>query len=374
MSDDAALIARQQQIRRSQALKGAMVYISALIPLMYINHLGLINLSTDGKIFGILAAVGTCAVFYLLIYYNVNLQFDEPSMTYPQVFAACAWSLLMAWNVGQEARLLPVVWLLLAFLFGVSTLKTRQYLTLSAFSLLGYLSLVVYEYLQSSGGRAYQIELMHWIILATGLMWMSLVGGYVSMLRHRLAERKRELAEMAYVDPLTRVYNRRYVMEILEREMARMRRDKSDALTVAIIDVDNFKEVNDKHGHIAGDKCLQHIARLLQDELRLTDTAGRFGGEEFIVALPDTDEAGAMVCMERFRHRVEMDDTWPNAACAPTVSVGLAQYESNTRLEMILREADTALYAAKEAGRNRVIRYSNVSKAVGKILPHPGNG
>ena len=372
MPDEASQVARQQRIRRKQALMGAMVYISALIPLAYINHLGMVDLSTDGKIFGVLAAIATCAVFYLLIRFNLNLHLDEPSMTYSQVMAASMWSLIIAWNVAQEARLLPVVWLLLAFLFGVYTLRTRQYLVLSAFVLLGYLALVGYEYLKSSGGRVFEIELMHWIILATGLLWMSLVGGYVSMLRQRLAERKHELAQMAYVDPLTRLYNRRYVMEVLEREVARARRGNAAALSVAIIDIDDFKKLNDSHGHISGDKFLRHIAELLREELRLTDTAGRYGGEEFVVAMPDTDEASAVVAIERFRRRVAIEEKWPVSGSRVTVSAGVAELQQDQKLEMLLREADAALYAAKEAGRNRLVRHSNIRRGSNKILPHPG--
>lgn len=372
MTDEAAQLARYQHIRRKQALMGAMVYISALIPLGYINHLGMVDLSTDGKIFGVLAAIATCAVFYLLIRFNLNLHLKDPSMTYSQVMAASLWSLIIAWNVDQEARLLPVVWLLLAFLFGVYTLRTRQYLMLSALVLVGYLSLVGYEYLRSNGGREFEIELMHWIILATGLVWMSLVGGYVSMLRQRLAERKRELAQMAYVDQLTRLYNRRYVMEVLDREIARVRRGNSEALSVAIIDIDNFKQLNDTYGHIPGDNYLRHLSDMLHEELRLTDTAGRYGGEEFVVLMPDTEEAGAVVCMERFRRRVEMENNWPIADCRLTVSVGVAQLQANQKLELLLREADAALYAAKEAGRNRLVRHSNLGRNGCKILPHPG--
>ncbi|MDX1454014.1 MAG: GGDEF domain-containing protein, partial [Gammaproteobacteria bacterium] len=319
--------------------------------LSYMNSLGLIDLTTSQKVIGVVLASLTCGGFYFLIATDLNLKFPEPSLTFPQVLAASTWSLLIAWNVEQEARMLPVVWLLLAFLFGVYTLRTRQYLLISGVTLLGYLALVYEIYQESNGGLAYEVELLHWLILATGLFWMSLVGGYVSMLRRRLAESKRELSEFAFLDPLTGVDNRRQVFRELERELSRIRRGNAKALCLAMVDLDHFKEINDKHGHLVGDGCLQRVAEKLSESLRLTDIVGRYGGEEFLAVMPDTGLAGAQIALERLRDGIANIDDLPQGAQV-TVSIGVAEYREGDTIEGLLQRCDEALYQAKSDGRN----------------------
>ncbi len=353
--NEQALIDKQQAIRRKQSLMAAFVYVSALVPLYIANELDLVRLSTGGKWLMVSAAAASCFGFYFLIRFNLNLRFREPSMTFQQVLAAGVWSLIIAWSVEQEARLLPVVWLLLAFLFGVYTLRTREYLILSVFILVGYLSLVANEYLQEPGSRAVQIEFMHWVILATGLGWMSLVGGYVSMLRRRLAERKAELSELAYIDPLTHVHNRRHVMETLEKEIARVRRGNSGALARARVDVDRFKDINDNYGHLVGDQCLREIAQGIKQELRIVDSIGRYGGEEFLLIFPDTPVAGAAICCERIRKRIESESAKSHPDYTLTISIGLAQLTEDDTLESLLDHSDKLLYEAKDSGRNCVM-------------------
>lgn len=350
--NEQALTEKQQRIRRKQTLMGAGVYLSAIIPLYFIYKLDMIRLSAFGMWVGLVAAVITSLIFYLLIRFDWNLRLREPGMTFQQVLAAGFWSLIIAWNVDQEARMLPVVWLLLAFLFGVYTLKTRQYLLMSALILLGYFTLVIDVHLDAPGGRAAEIEFMHWVTLATGLAWMSLVGGYVSMLRRRLAERKAELSELAYVDPLTHVHNRRHAMETLEKEIARVRRGNSGALSVALVDVDKFKHVNDEFGHLVGDQCLYEIAQGIKEELRIIDSVGRYGGEEFLLIFPDTPAVGAAICCERIRERIESESAESHPEYTLTISIGIAQLEAEDTLESLLDRADKLLYEAKESGRN----------------------
>lgn len=361
-------LARQQIIRRRQVLMATAVYLTALIPLAYIDRIGMLELSDDGRIFAVIAALLTNAVFYGLIRFDVNLHFREPSMTFAQVFAANVWSLIMALTLAQPARPLAMVWYLLAFLFGFYTLKRWQFVVLAAFALAGYALVVAREYLGGAGG-ALRIEMLHWLVLAAGLFWMSLVGSYVSALRQRLAAQRRELAEAAFIDPLTRVYNRRYMLDVLEREEARMRRSTVERLSVAMLDIDGFKSVNDRYGHLMGDRVLHRVADLLQDEMRDMDAVGRFGGEEFIVVMPDTTEAGAKACMERVRRRIASDDSpFRGVDVQVTVSIGVAEAERNESTLALIERADRALYAAKQAGRNRVVGASTLDARNLRVL------
>ncbi len=147
--------------------------------------------------------------------------------------------------------------------------------------------------------------------------------------------------------------------ELLAREFRRTGRSGAP-LCLALIDLDHFKAVNDRHGHLAGDLLLKRAAQALAAPLRATDAVGRFGGEEFLVVLPETDLAGAVAVAEKLRQTVadlavELDD---GTLLKVTVSIGLAAVDaeaewSPTALEL-LAEADRALYRAKGAGRNRV--------------------
>jgi diguanylate cyclase (GGDEF)-like protein len=123
-----------------------------------------------------------------------------------------------------------------------------------------------------------------------------------------------------------------------------------------LIDADNFKHINDEHGHVVGDHALVALARSARAALRAADVLGRLGGEEFAILLPDTDLSGALVVAERVRATVEAALV-PNGDGRPigvTISVGVAQMQADESLESLLKRADLALYAAKDHGRNRV--------------------
>jgi len=146
-------------------------------------------------------------------------------------------------------------------------------------------------------------------------------------------------------DPLTGVCNRRALEESLDQMFALYRRHEQ-AFSIVIIDIDNFKKINDTEGHLFGDRALQDVAKLLNDSARETDIVARFGGEEFVVVLPHTNLEGATIFGERFRTRVESDFLL-------RVSGGVATVRDGDTPQYILARADAALYGAKAAGRNR---------------------
>ncbi len=170
-----------------------------------------------------------------------------------------------------------------------------------------------------------------------------------------LEHKRAQLDVLATRDELTGVHNRRHFLVRADREWSRCRRyDMAAALLM--IDVDLFKRVNDLHGHLAGDLMLREIARAAGDTLRQPDMLGRFGGEEFIVFLPHADPLGALDAAERIRERVaQLSFEWKGQAIRATVSVGVAALDaSHDSLAALIQDADQALYAAKDAGRNCV--------------------
>ncbi|PBZ54968.1 hypothetical protein CJU54_00565 [Pseudomonas aeruginosa] len=163
-----------------------------------------------------------------------------------------------------------------------------------------------------------------------------------------------ELRLLAFRDPLTGALNRRAFAEHAEHELLRSRRQES-SLCLAIFDLDHFKQINDRYGHAVGDQVLQRFSRLCQERIRRTDLFARFGGEEFVLLMPDTGKNQAMVLLELLRtHWAEEQLDSPQGIFRSTVSIGLVPIEGVTPLEYGLERADAALYKAKSAGRNRV--------------------
>jgi two-component system cell cycle response regulator len=162
---------------------------------------------------------------------------------------------------------------------------------------------------------------------------------------------------LATVDALTGCMNRRAFTERLDRELDRVRR-YDVALSVMMIDLDRFKDINDSHGHIVGDSVLRQLGDLLRDEVRSVDLAARYGGEEFVIVLPETDLEGAVVFAERLRKRVEEKNFAETGdPLRITVSIGVATASvagEITEPESLIAQADEALYRAKHDGRNRV--------------------
>ncbi len=172
-----------------------------------------------------------------------------------------------------------------------------------------------------------------------------------------LIELNQRLQELSYTDPLTRLYNRRYLEEAAAKEWQRCLRKATD-ISVLMLDIDHFKQVNDRFGHDIGDHCLQEVAKRLHELLRPTDIAARYGGEEFCVILPETKSADAMHVAERIRLAIaSMSLRTEKGALTVTVSIGISSATPNNSmlLHKLFTEADAALYAAKSAGRNRVI-------------------
>ena len=166
---------------------------------------------------------------------------------------------------------------------------------------------------------------------------------------------KEELERLATFDSLTGLYNRRAILGKL-RELINIANRYKEDFSLITLDIDHFKKVNDRYGHLTGDEVLEEVATLIRRNIRDTDTVGRYGGEEFIIILPRTTLASAWVVAERLRtiiEQVEMKDSAGNVF-AITVSQGLAGWERGEDTSSLISRADEALYKAKEKGRNRV--------------------
>ena len=182
-------------------------------------------------------------------------------------------------------------------------------------------------------------------------------GRRIVELHGQLIVAREALREQAATDPLTRIANRRTILETLGKELERCRRSKT-ACAVVFVDLDHFKQVNDTHGHAAGDEVLRQAASTMRAILRPYDLVGRYGGEEFVVVLPGCDAAGARAAAERLRAAVAgaaigIGGVLVRVTCSLGIAVG--DSASGWDGDRLLSAADAALYRAKRAGRNRIM-------------------
>lgn len=182
---------------------------------------------------------------------------------------------------------------------------------------------------------------------------LRMIGTHADISARKMAEA--ELVRLATTDSLTGISSRRHFFEELESELSRVRRSGAPT-SLLMMDIDHFKNINDTHGHAAGDLVLRQFCELAGRQLRRSDRFGRLGGEEFALLLPDTDEAGAMQFAERFRRSVaDTPVQSPQGSIPYTVSIGVAIFRADdASIDSFMARADAALYRAKAGGRNRV--------------------
>lgn len=241
-----------------------------------------------------------------------------------------------------------------------------------------------------------------WLILVIGLGFTSLLTAYLELMSRRshelmvghrvlkqqinermdaeqkLREANQNLEEISRKDPLMGIANRRCFDEYFQKEWLRAIRDGT-SLSLLIGDVDFFKAYNDTYGHVAGDKCLQKVARILSDVVdRPGDLAARYGGEEIAFVLPSTSEVGAHKLAEKVRFSVAamaLSHEQSPVAEVVTISIGCGTAfptEENS-IENFIRAVDAALYSAKKQGRNQTVIAQNINTAVLKLVSHPDN-
>jgi diguanylate cyclase (GGDEF)-like protein len=203
-----------------------------------------------------------------------------------------------------------------------------------------------------------QANLLHvaLLALATIATLTGIILYFFSRLTSQLSTLRQQLKAQAVTDPLTGLFNRRYLMERFEYELVRGQRS-GETMGCIMLDIDHFKDVNDRCGHLVGDTVLKTLARCLREAVRPYDIVGRYGGEEFLVIAPHTtlDELAAIA--ERLRADIvllPLPEEMTRMGMTLSVSAGITGQRQEDSADRIIHRADTALYRAKEAGRNRV--------------------
>ena len=303
------------------------------------------------------------AVFYGIFSSGLNKKAAEKNLTAPIILCALA---LMLWitYVAPASRIIftPFVFVIIAY--GMYRLTQRTMLLLSLSTLAGYAAVIGLHYTQFHDAAllkfersVLKLEMLHWFVLAITLPSFVMLTGRVQRLHNALLKAGRKIKnieEHARRDQLIGCYNRRYMVAALE-EQKRLADETGTDLCLAVIDLDHFKLVNDEVGHLAGDEVLRTFARIAQDNVRQGDVFGRYGGEEFLLVLPETSLLAALNSAERIREQVETYAWNAKLQRSITVSIGLTQYISGESVLDLFSRADTAMYLAKRGGRNQVV-------------------
>jgi len=294
------------------------------------------------------------AIFMVLIATGISKRWSDPSLTGMQIFAGCVATLLSILMAPQIVYMFLLnVFVLLSF--GSLYFSRRAFfLTWLLLSLsLGACLWAVRDRLEIRVTNTAEWALL-WAVVVMSLARFVSINDRVSRLRASLSQKNKALAAQAARDDLTGLWNRRKFMELLQEEIERANRS-GRRFTIAIIDVDHFKNINDTCGHLMGDAVLKEISRILGESCRTTDAIGRYGGEEFTLLMVDTKTEQAVVALERMRRAVEQND-WSRMApgLRVTISIGSVEWTAASSLPLLLGQADAALYRAKAEGRNQL--------------------
>ncbi len=278
--------------------------------------------------------VVACQLAFLWLFASGrNLRYADPSLTEPQVLVAIAWLTYFLYHV-DSLRGTFMVFYVLALLFGVFQLPPRVFARCAALAFIAFSGIYLVEALQQRlelPGRAALQVLVMFIVM----VWLSLFASYIQAMRQRMRQRRyalqahqdtlrgmmRQLEDLVATDELTGLFNRRHFMRLASRALEDLLPNRQHGL--ALIDLDHFKRINDRHGHAAGDRVLQTFAAVARSCLRDGDVLARYGGEEFVLLLPHADAEQLESCCERLRLAFEQAEPVGVTVDTLSLSVGM---------------------------------------------------
>jgi len=307
----------------------------------------------------VVVVAGIVALF-MAIRLGLSARCKDPSLTVPQLLFAVACT-ATAYRIAGAGHAMPLLMLALVLMFGMFGLRIAQAWLVGGFSVLLF-GLAMY-----SGVAAHpevydpHVQAAYFVSLALFVCGLTAVSGRVAAMRQRLRAQRAELAGaidrislLATRDELTGLLNRRAMTELLDNE--RQRSDRAGhGWSVALLDIDHFKRINDVHGHAAGDEALRVVARVCTSAMPSSDAVARWGGEEFVLLFRDVEPSTAIAAAERIRASVATSPvSFGDTTFGLTASIGVAAWQPGDDTAQTLSRADRAMYAAKVSGRDRV--------------------
>ncbi len=299
--------------------------------------------------------------FTVILRSGLNKKYHDPSLTVPQLLWATSFLLSITYLLNDWRGLILITYFGMLS-FGYFKLRFREFLSVSMFAVLGYSLIILNLFIYQPQRIDIKFELLQLLAFTGTIMVMLYTGSSIHRLRDRTKKQYIELQEaliinreLAISDELTSLYNRRHFMDILEQQKALSERNNTD-FVICFFDLDHFKHINDTFGHHTGDIVLQQFSDILKNTIREIDYAARFGGEEFVCLLVDTDIKDAKKVTERIRKSLadfNFNDIAP--LLSATVSIGLSNFKQFNTIQETLMNADNRMYQAKRLGRNRVV-------------------
>lgn len=306
-------------------------------------------------------------VFTIIIRSGLNKKYPDPSLTVPQMMWGTCFLLTITYLLNEWRGLMLMAYFGM-FSFGFFKLKFREFLSVALFVILGYGIIILYLFMYEPERVEIKLELAQLLAFTCTISVMLYTGSAINRLRERTKAQYVALQEameinkkLATTDELTGLYNRRYFMDKLAQQKALCERDDSD-FVIVFCDLDHFKHINDTFGHQQGDVVLQKFSEILLASIREIDYAARFGGEEFVCLLVNTDIENAIKVTERIRDSLEsynFSDIAPSLHA--TVSIGISNFKQFNTLQETLMNADNRMYRAKHLGRNKVVYEDEVT-------------
>jgi len=351
---------RHQRLRLAQAWFASVLMCCCVAALHVAAMFGLVD---DGPIWwwsG--ASVAGLLVVVTLIRSGVNKRFADPAMTMQQMLYAilcAAW----AYSFAGVAHNLVGIILAVILMFGMFGLSSRQVIWLGLYTLALFGVVMALAAQRNPAHYPPGEEIVYFMMLCIMVAGVGLLTVQLHRMRDRLRRQKVDLeAALAHIhrlathDDLTGLVNRRHMQELLENERMRLERSEQD-WCVALIDLDHFKSVNDAHGHAIGDEVLRALGRHAHAMIRRTDVLARWGGEEFVLLLPNTPIAMAANSLERLREHLRAHPLVVQGMELPvSFSAGLTEHQRGETVAQTLERADKLCYQAKTLGRNRIER------------------
>ena len=296
------------------------------------------------------------SVFYLSFATGLNLKTRTQNLRIPLTLSAIGIMLTIGY-IAPVTQILLTPFLFLTMAFVMHRVSPKEMLWMSL-AVLGAYALVVFAHYRERGDtQLLTLECALLLALALTLPSFAMLAGRVQRLHSALfqANRKiRDIEQDAQRDALLGCYNRRYIVAALEQQK-RMADETGAPLCLAVIDLDHFKRVNDEAGHLGGDEVLRSFAGIAERNVRQRDIFGRYGGEEFLLVLPETSLLAALNIAERIRAQVEQHEWSAKLQNRVTVSIGLTQHIPGESVLDLFSRTDTAMYMAKQGGRNQVV-------------------
>ena len=340
------------------ALATAMMVCCTLVLRMLVESSGLNPQAVAW--WATLAPMGMLMIL-VLVRSGWSERFADPSLSQLQMLWALTFN-AVAYVIAGPVRALALPVLVIIMMFGIFSHHRRQTLILFFYAMAIYtLAILATAYLDTPRPPL-AVLVAHLTIVMASLLTSTLMCLQVQGIRRYLRQQKKQLQDalqqirhLAMRDHLTGLINRRQMSELMALELRRCQRS-GRPLLLAQLDIDHFKSINDTHGHAVGDLVLQAFANTTLAHLRSSDVLARWGGEEFVLLLCDTEPDAATELLERVRNAVAAQSMPCGAdTICITVSIGWTQHQDGESLEATLERADQALYDAKRCGRNRVV-------------------